>query len=214
MYSGGVTLRYYLYISDDKVDMLLAQIDPALMKKRASEVSVNLKIFGAKRGTESPTGADRIARLERVVRYVQDFGDLGTLEEPGQFVGGLMPMRWGPFYGTSLVYLGGETDTGTVVGLGGSGKHVLGNSGQSGEALARSTTPGLLAGLATEPEIGDLLGVGSSTDDDVLRAVTLASAGLTGPLQNVEFVAKRLVQGSVDGRKVVLGSPLYVALVD
>lgn len=109
--------RYYLYISDSKVDMLLSQIDPALTRKSMSELSLNLKIFGAKRGVESPAGADRIARLERVVRHLEDYGDLGSVDEPGQFFRGMLPMRWGPFYQTSLVYFGGHTKH-TVVGLG------------------------------------------------------------------------------------------------
>jgi Family of unknown function (DUF7019) len=211
---AGVAFRYYLYISDTKVDMMVAQIDPGLTRKRTTQVSLNLKIFGAKRGSETLAGADRIARLERVVRFLVDFGDLGLVDEPGQFFGGLMPMRWGPFLGTSLIYFGGHTDR-TVVGLGGSGKHVLGASGQVGEeAVPRSMTPALLEGLTAEPEIADLLGTGTGFDGDTLRAVELATARLRGPEQNVEFVAKRLLHGSHGGRSVVLGSPLYVALVD
>jgi hypothetical protein len=80
--------------------------------------------------------------------------------------------------------------------------------------LARSVTPQLLDGLTADPEIDDLLGVGSRKDEEVLRAVTLANAGLRGPLENVEFVAKRLLHGTVDDRLVLLGSPLYVALAD
>ncbi|EIE99896.1 DUF7019 family protein [Saccharomonospora glauca] len=209
-----MSFRYYVYISDDKVDMLLSQIDPALLRKRTTEVSVTLPLLGAKRGVEAASKADRIARLERVVRYVHDFGDVGSIEEPGQFFGGILPMRWGPFHGTSLVYFGGESD-GIVVGLGGSGKHVLGASAADDtEGVPRSVTPNLLEGLAAEPEIGDLLGVGTASDDEALRAVALATANLRGPLQNVEFVAKRLLHGRVDGRHVVLGSPLYVALAD
>ena len=209
-----MSFRYYLYISDSKIDMLLAQIDPGLTRKRTAELSLNLKIFGAKRGVEQPAGADRIARLERVVRHLQDFGDLGSVDRPGQFFGGLLPMRWGPFYGTSLVYFGGDTGRGTV-GLGGSARHVMGGSGShDGQELARSVTPRLLDGLTADPEIGELLGVGSRTDEEVLRAVTLANAGLRGPVENVEFVAKRLLYGTVDDRLVLLGSPLYVALAD
>lgn len=209
-----MSFRYYVYISDDKIDMLLSQIDPALTRKRTTEVSVSLPLLGAKRGVEAPSGSDRIARLERVVRHLHDFGDLGSVAEPGQFFGGILPMRWGPFHGTSLVYFGGEAD-GTVVGLGGSGKHVLGSSSeQDAEGVPRSVTPNLLDGLAAEPGIGDLLGVGTGADDEALRAVELATANLRGPLQNVEFVAKRLLSGCLGSRRVVLGSPLYVALAD
>lgn len=209
-----MSFQYYLYVSDSKVDMLLAQIDPTRIGKRTAEVGVTLSFFTAKRSVESSVEAARFARLERVVRYLQDFGDLGPIDAPGQFFGGVMPVRWGSFHGTSLVYFGGETER-TVVGLGGSGKHVLGTSGQPDEhALARSVMPSLLDGLAAEPEIGELLGVGTGADEDVLRAVELAAAGLRGPVQNVEFVAKRLLHGQLGNKNVVLGTPLYVALLD
>jgi hypothetical protein len=54
-----------------------------------------------------------------------------------------------------------------------------------------------------------------------LTAVEIASSGMEGPLQPVEFVAKRLLWGDAKGgygfpgrRKVLLGTPLYVALDD
>lgn len=201
--------------------MLLSQIDPALIRKSMSELSFNLKIFSAKRGVESPAGADRVARLERVVRHLEDYGGLGSVDEPGQFFWGMLPMRWGPFNQTSLVYFGGYTKH-TVVGLGGSSKHVLGPPGQpADQALARSVMPSLLDGLATEPGIEELFDA-DFEDDDVLQAVRLANDSLRGPAQNVEFVAKRLLHGSsaapeldeFEGMSVLLGSPLYVALVD
>jgi uncharacterized protein DUF7019 len=209
-----VSFQYYLYVSDSKVDMLLPQIDPGRVGRHTTEVVVTLKIFSAKRSVESSAEVTRFARLERVVRHLQDFGDLGPIDAPGQFFGGIMPVRWGSFHGTSLVYFGGETER-TVVGLGGSGRHVLGTSGNPDDhAMARSVMPSLLDGLAVEPEIGDLLGVGTGADEDVLRAVELANAGLRGPDQNVEFVAKRLLHGRLGTKEVVLGTPLYVALVD
>lgn len=211
-----VTFRYYVFISDSKVDMLLPQIDPGRSRagKRTTELKVNLSVLSAKVTSDSSGGGDRIARLERVVRYLADFGDLGTVDEPGQFFAGIMPMRWGPFLETSLVYFAGEQDD-VVVGLGGSGKHVLGAPAESEKGSpGGSNTPWLLKGLAADPEISELLGVGQDSDDNVLRAVTFAGAEMPGPEQNVEFIAKRLLHGRVDGKSVILGSPLYAAVAD
>jgi hypothetical protein len=227
-----LSFRYYLYASDTKVDMLLQQIDPAFTRKRTSEVSVGLKVVGAKRGTEVTEGTDRIARLERVVRHFDEVGDVGTVDEPGQFFRGLMDMRWGPFTtgaGSSLVYFGGRTER-TVVGLGGSSRHVLGSPVPAPDGdnavLARSLMPSLLVGLAEHPEIGELFEDAGQAPLDAdlvpLRAVQRATALLRGPAQKVEFLAKRLLHGpspssesgSRDGMTVLLGSPLYVALVD
>ncbi|MEV2214967.1 SAVMC3_10250 family protein [Streptomyces sp. NPDC050997] len=227
-----MSFRFYLYVSDTKVDMLLQQIDPAFTRKRTSEVSVGLKVVGAKRGTEVSEGTDPITRLERVVRHLDEVGDVGTVDEPGQFFRGLMDMRWGPFAtgaGSSLVYFGGRTER-TVLGLGGSSRHVLGSplSAPDGDnaVLARSLMPSLLDGLAEHPEIEELFEDAGQAPLDPnlvpLRAVQRATTLLRAPAQKVEFLAKRLLHGPIpssesgshDGMTVLLGSPLYVALVD
>jgi hypothetical protein len=214
-----VSFRYYLYISDSKIDMLLGQIDPALMRKRVSELSVDLKVFGARRGVESPAGAERIARLERVARHLQDHGDLGSVDEPGQFFWGLLPMQWGHTIRTRLVYFGGQTDR-TILALGGSIQHVVGASpaGAGPLSLPASLLPSLLAELAPDTTVpAGPLGGGYDPDVAAFRQVQSAHQRLRGPVENVEFIAKRLLHGpnpDGDGRSILLGSPLYIALAD
>jgi len=216
-----LSFQYYLYVSDSKVDMLLAQMDPAFTRKRTTEVSVNLKLFGGKQATEAPAGGERTAKLQRVVRYLEEHGDLGTVDEPGQFFWGLLPMSWGPFPAEpTLAYFGGSTER-TVVGLGGSGHHILGGGPAPAPGVPRSLVPSLLAGLRSDPEIGALTEAIKREDDGAhkgaLAAVQRANEAMPGPDQNLEFVAKRLLTGpspTADGVNVVLGTPLYVALVD
>lgn len=202
-----MSFRYYLYVSDAKVDMLVGQIEPRLTRRRAAEVGVDLKAFSAKWTAEPSAGADRAERLERVVRYLEEHGDLGSVDEPGQFFWGLLPMRWGMF-SRSLVYFGGSSER-TVVGLGGSGHHVLGSPvpGTPRPGLVSSFTPRLLAELVgNEIQVAD--------EAQALALVRQTTEDLMGPPQNVEFVAKRLLHGEVGGTPVLLGSPLYVAMVD
>jgi hypothetical protein len=216
-----VSFRYYVYVSDSKIDMLLAQMDPAFTRKRTTELSLNLTVLAGKRSSEAPAGGERTARLQRVVRYLEDHGDLGTVDEPGQFFWGLLPVRWGPFpTEPTLVYFGGATER-TVVGLGGSGSHVLGAAAAADSAIPRSMTPALLAGLRTDPQIGALAETIRQEDEaqerDALAAVQRANEVMPGPPQNLEFVAKRLLHGPsplTAGQDVLLGTPLYVALVD
>ncbi|APU13424.1 DUF7019 family protein [Actinoalloteichus fjordicus] len=241
-----MSLRYYLYISDTKVDMLLSQIDPRFTGRRTAEFSMNLTVLGAKRSSES-AGSDRVARVERVVRHLQEHGDLGTVDEPGQFLWGLLPMQWGAHFtenGTPLVYFGGRTQH-TVLGLGGSIGHVLGSASAPNDAgFSDSSGPTMLDALGKVVRYGtrrartlvDDLGV-TVADDSLdtaagdplpagnraaLELVERANALLDGPTQHVEFVAKRLLHGPSTQRTaagqgaatVLLGSPLYVALVD
>jgi hypothetical protein len=219
-----VSFKYYLYVSTAKVDMLLPQIDSGASRKRRTEVGVDLKMLTAKRISE-PGADDRLARLDIVVRHLLDHGDVGSVAEPGQFFWGMLPMRWGPFpaaAGSSLVFFGGSAG-GTTVGLGGSVHHVLGSVPDVAEhGIVRSLMPPLLDALGASAGLEDEY-VADAVDGDLDRAdgvalakVHKAVASLRGPSQNVEFLAKRLLHGHdvTSGGTVLLGSPIYVALVD
>lgn len=211
--------RYYVYISDAKVDMMLSQIDPGFGRRITTEAGAGLKLFSARRTVQAPE-PDHIARLERVLRHLEEEGRVGDVDEPGPFFRGRLPMRWGPLPGggASTVYFAGRTAR-TILGLGGSGGHVLGPAAPPPAQFAPSSLPALLAGLgaALAGETGEL-----PADDEHLGWVHTAGRLLRGPLQEVEFVARRLLAGpspypEIDGRpdlRVLLGSPLYVALAD
>jgi hypothetical protein len=216
-----VSFHYYLYISDSKIDMLLPQIDPAYTTKRGSEVGVSLSVLSFKKTAEQPAH-NRTARLERVLRHLQDHGDIGSIDHPGQFFGGLLPVQWGRFPGAaSMVFAGGRTDQ-TVIALGGSGRHLLGAVPNIDQAdPAWSHLPPLLDGLASDLEDEILVEAAEQPGDHLdrgdltaLATVRRAVDRLTGPAQNVEFVAKRLLHGTLEGQPVLLGSPLYLALID
>ncbi|MFG2606386.1 DUF7019 family protein [Streptomyces sp. NPDC048514] len=212
-----MSFRYYLYVSDVKVDMLLSQIDPKWARKRVTELSLGLKMAGARHSVES-AGPDRFARLERVLDHLSDHGDLADVDEPGQYVHGVLPMQWGPIGDGNAVYFGGHSER-TIVGLGGSTTHVLSTThGETpaGHRMSASLMPALLTQLAT---------LASGDDDpgpDALGAVVQANSALRGPVQLVEFVAKRMLHGPHpypelypgQDRAVLLGSPLYVALAE
>jgi len=223
-----VSFKVYVYVSDSKIDMLLAQIDPGPVGSSV-EVTVHLPGIDVAGTRGSDGNPDRYGRLERVVRFLHDHGDLGSVDEPGQFFGGLLPMRWGFLPGRSdpsLVFFAGCSDD-TVLGLGGSARHLIGVEGETaGPGLPMSLPPLLLDGLAVASDLEDehLL---DAVDDDEFDSADLAALAtvcravdrMSGPVQNVEFIAKRLLHGPSPfarggGVSVLLGSPLYVALVD
>jgi len=92
-----MTLRYYLYVSEPKVEMLLAQIDPAGRKKVTSEFGINFKVVSAKRTQESSRLDDLYQRVAAVSWYIENYGSYGSIDEPDQFFGGVASLRWGPF---------------------------------------------------------------------------------------------------------------------
>ncbi|MEU5994783.1 hypothetical protein ABZ806_37895 [Spirillospora sp. NPDC047418] len=63
-----MSLRYHFYIGDSKINILLPRVDPGFGRKRTSEGGVGAKFPSAER----------------------------TVEAPGQYARGRLPMRWGP----------------------------------------------------------------------------------------------------------------------
>jgi hypothetical protein len=205
-----VSLRYYVYISDSKVDMLLPQVDPAFTGKRSTELGFNLKVVAGKRKVESD--ADRIARLERVVRHLDDFCDVGTIDEPGQYFRGRLAMRWQQAT-PGATYFAGATEE-TVVGLGGASHHIIGGATPDKDRISPSLLPGLIPGMRAMLD--------DEASESALELAYLANRNLRGDEQEMEFVAKRLRHGpspypELDGGRsvhVLVGSPLFVALAD
>jgi hypothetical protein len=198
-----MSFKYYIYVSDAKVEMMISQIDPSFQRKRTAEWTLNFKIFGAKKGTEATPGDNRFARLETVVRYLEDYGDLGTVDQPGQFFRGSLLMKWGPLEVPTIFYFGGYTDH-TILGLVGSAAHLIGADtsrpserpvGSLGYALpplAEALQGDRDAGQVAPPEVGSPV---VSAEQGALNAVYYATTVFPGPTQNLEFIAKRLVHG-------------------
>jgi hypothetical protein len=229
-------MKYYIYISDAKVDMLLPQVPHEIRKKVAVEFKTDIKIFSASRKTETESDDSRIARLETVLEFLREYGKVGTVEQPDDYIEDIVDMRWGPYASTgndSIVYFGGDVGT-TAIGLAGSMRHVIGNVG-SGSPTVASLTPFIVKVLVDElglqpPEIHPSLMNRSDVHTLPFEAVTLAnenmSRGMTGPTQRLEFMAKRLLDSERDlqpddrpsalqnSKRVLLGTPLYVAMVE
>ena len=138
-----------------------------------------------------------------------------------------MPMRWGPcvfpnvpqLTPSPLVYFGGTTET-TVVGLGGSATHVIGEVGST-RAGAHSCLPHFIMQL--RKELGESLPSPYNEKpfgDQALGGVYLATVLGKGPSQELEFVAQRLAHGTCPApwrdpgtpETVLVGTPLYVAM--
>jgi hypothetical protein len=205
-----VSLRYYFYISDSKVDMLLPQVDPGFAAKRSTEFGLGLKPLSGKHKRE--TVPEHVLRLERVIRHIDDFCDVGTVDEPGQYFRGRLAMRVQQAPG--FLYFTGATED-TVVGLGGSSGHIIGGAKpKEGEGFAPSMLPGMVQGLTAL--------AADEAPEGALELAHLANRNARGDEQEVEFIAKRLRHGpspypELDrGRSVnvLVGSPLFVALAD
>ena len=213
----------YLYVSETKIDMLYPQILKTILDNIDDESNINTG-FGSTLTANPDSGKTLYDKLDLVSSYIEKEGTVGTVDSPLQYFKGIRPMRWGS-YGrdekSQLVYFGGITDTGTVLGLGGSMHHVLEKERGGSHAQSHSLSFALANKLSVELNIpltpGDKYEIEGQSrafalnDESYLEAVSLATHQMEGPLQNLEFLAQRLVAGGED-RKVVLGTPIYVAV--
>ena len=221
-------MRYYLYISDAKVDMLFPQIPHDIKKKVALEFKMDLKLLSASRKTETESEDNRVARLETVVNFIREYGNVGSIDAPDEYIDDTLEMQWGQYPDSSVVYFGGETNK-TILGLGGSLKHLLGNSGIQA-AATNSVTPFLmkylnddLAMRYPDADAKETQQSGQDLPPLVATAVRLTSTNMHGPQQKVSFLAKRLAYGPVaqfrndpvhGDKSVLLATPIYISMAD
>jgi len=80
--SSVASPRFYVYVSESKVDMLLMQIDPGSQKKVTAEFGINFKLLSAKHTQETVTLEDKFQRVAAVEWYIRNRADLGPSTHP------------------------------------------------------------------------------------------------------------------------------------
>lgn len=231
-------LRYFLYVSDAKLDMLFEQIDPRLRRRISAELKVDLKLASLTM-RQAEHSAGRMAKLRLVERYLDAYHQVGSLAEPGpEFFRGRLDMQWGwlargkhPDDSLPVVFFRGRQDE-HFLALAGSRSHVLGQdpTAAPGNAVfGYSSAPSIVA--AVRAHVSDLEGVPRypawgedwdrpperPTPEPVSFHLSQASyIDLDTPPQPMEFLAIPLGEGQLklrDGSHAhgVLGTPIYVA---
>ena len=202
-------LKHYLYVSRTKVKMLYAQIPSAHRHNLASQLNVDLPLDQTTTPAEGIADDALLTETKLVVQFLEDQGKVGTVEKPNAYFKGQLPLRWGPYaedLACELVYFGGATEK-TTLGLGGSLKHVLGQLGGSYPSSSCPSHASFIVDVLTHQ-------LSTAADDDLsdylLEGIESASTHMSGPEENIEFVARKLFfEGGV-----LLGSPIYAALAD
>jgi hypothetical protein len=241
------TMKYYVYISDSKVDMLLQQIPHGQKRRLATEFKIDLKLLGATWRNEPDQEMGRIRRLEAVCEFLHEFGNVGSVDEPDQYIADTVAMNWNTYtyknQEQEIVYFSGMTES-SVLGLAGSTHHLVGGSASPQnikipEYRGMSTPPAILKWIANirwaNHEFAGPENWESKLKENYwLYSVFSDAQDMSGPKQNLEFLAKRLFEGDLDISKInfqtmsffpydalgdkswhiMLGTPLYVAMAD
>ena len=218
-------MRYYQYISDSKVDMLLPQIPLKAKQKITAEIGLDIKILSGKLKAERDSLDDRVSRLLVVERYLRETQRIGSLMEPAPWVSGAEEISVRLFdYPGSVAFVG--DDGGTYFLLTGSAHHLIGSKPDDTSRLPSFSILAMLLQYVMEDwsdfivediegkeETKPLIETSSPSEREFLKALIK-----TCPLENVraraEFLVRRLLVGEIEGKKVFIGTPLYVAQTD
>jgi hypothetical protein len=77
-----MSMKYYVYISDTKVDMLYSQIPQNILRKIAAELNINLGIFSLSVKGKENQEKTRYEKLKIVVNYIEKHIGVRTNRPP------------------------------------------------------------------------------------------------------------------------------------
>ena len=221
-------MRYYVYISDAKVDMLLPQVPGALQKKVAAKLGFDIHILKGEIATERATLETRVARLSAVENHINSTQQVGTLDDPQPWISGEAAAKIVRLQeNTNVVFFIIETSH-TIIAMGGSSKHLTSEVESEGIESGYSFTPTLLREFEREivdrpnflafpsnfKVLSERIQPGGMTQWTQLVYDAARQIGGVDIVQSISFLAKRLLEEDYLGKRVILGTPLYVSLAE
>ena len=235
-------MRYFIYVSLSKIEMLHAQIEQEASESESS-FGFDIKVLKGELKEKSKPADNTYKRLERVVAALKKIDVVGDLNSEKPYVYQTLVMKFGD-YGdhyakekSPIAIWASQNDEGpfegTTVVLAGSSYHLIGEQRGDGSAHSHSLTPAMM--LWFQNNLGDefsksqrealgrenLYARDEKLEENVLAHAThLAASQMRGQSAKYEFLAKVLHRSqwpefrSSKVTKIILGSPLYVCLAD
>jgi hypothetical protein len=218
-------MKYYTYISDSKLEMLYRQIPPKITARIAAEFKLDLRVIAVSL-RHDPSEENRYGKLRIVESYVDRNFQVGKVADPTPWFRGSMTLRSSIYRNRLLLSTG--LHLGVRVILIGSSRHLLGGQYPVGDQAVSFS--GIAAAMDVleqiVPVLSDLVSESDAKGDDsdirvknsarLLAEIHTIAFDSTGIDESCEFLARRLLVGD-DGlmpTRVLLGTPLYVALND
>lgn len=212
-------MKYYIYVSKLKVDMLFDQIPLGIKHKVASELKIDLKLISATLKGQANLETT-MSKLSFVIKTIETGGEMGDVWNPKDYFCGSINMCWAPlsfFFDETdkegMVMFSGAVDQELRVGLIGSKTHMLGESGPSHFVeYAEATFCRKIAAGIRERKIAEGIRELSEKEIENLHGTAYAIHEMAKfeqlRTQKVEFAAKTFL----NYEDTLIGSPLYVAL--
>jgi hypothetical protein len=221
-------MRYYHYISDSKLEMLLPQIPSPTLQGLSAELGFNFGVISGKVSGTAKEASSRVARVEVVERYLENNNDLDVLQAPN-WVRGRGRMKCGYLPDAKGMVLFAGPYRGLVLILAGSEAHLISGSSQQGSNTGWSFLPRVLDSLrsfvlenydlmdmrphgkANPAEVAPDYILGSTTAGSAFEALHGLPAMLPPPAMEVTFLARVFLVDGLKNSRFAIASPLYVA---
>jgi hypothetical protein len=220
-------MKYYVYLSDTKLEMLYGQIYASTDEAREASLGFDIKLLKGELKDSRKLPDTRFSQLDRVLKELRKSELVGDIFSEKPYISGELDMVWASFAyeDNSPITFWGFADERIALGLAGSRYHIVGERRPDGLAHSHSETGGIMAWLMRE--FGDTSQEVATTAQEVDRYGTsvyiwLAASEIRGTTHRFEFVAKVLDresrfkpnEGSDHETNVILATPIYVAQVD
>jgi hypothetical protein len=209
-------MRFFSYISDAKVDMLLPQIPTGKKQSIAAELGFNFGLLSGKIGAQANALDMRVTRLLAVEKHIRFNERLGTPSKPEAWVESTRLSSCSVYLeGGALLWVC-EGATWLLV-LAGTAKHLTGATPTRELRAPYSEMAGIMT-LVPPDMIQHFDGseywpIALHMSKKAVWLQNLADyVNKSGPFQDISFMARCLVSESYHGRSLVLASPLYVEL--
>lgn len=201
-------LKYYIYISATKVNMLYPQIPPEFLATAEAELKVNLGILSTGIKSRNPDPPSELAgRVGVVAKYIREHDKVGTPESPNTWFHASARFRWGVLrdYAADIALFGGRIGERLVVLLGSSDSLVgAAQSVEAQHALNYYTLRFFNEVVRARTElVGRQPPAGSWKD-----VVEFGLTALPDTEHQVEFLARVLHEEG----NLLVATPLYVSL--
>jgi hypothetical protein len=219
-------MKYYVYVSESKIQMLFEQTGAAIKGPREATLGFDIKLLkgSIKEGTAAPEST--YAKMDRVLHELKKNDRVGEIYETKPYIHGLLSMIWANYVidPDSPMAFWGYKSKDIVLGLAGSNYNVLGKQPE-GEVCPSYSLKGAIMewfrnniGESLQPsiprdsrsrEIAEEIEMGDEIDSTIYRAVR----DIKGYTDKFEFVAKVLHRGKcMRDSNLILASPLYVSM--
>jgi len=201
-------LRYLVYVSDLKVQMLLDQIGEPTRRRIAAELKLDFKLISLTLNGPIADGRQReqsqIAKLAVVEDYIRRNQDVGDLTSARGYIAADAELDWMPLDDETVLFCGYAGKL--LIVLGGSVSHLMGR-------------PAAHARLGSHPHTirAAVLGGPNASPGDLGRSLQTAAQAVYSTPQPVRFLAQAISRGPLDGNsqdEYLLATPLFVEVID